>query len=209
MRLEEGYAVFVQVIRGHTSDANALRARLDLWARELAPAAVGWLGSTAGVTADGTAIALARFESADAARRNSERPEQGQWWTETAKLFAGDVTFHDCPQVHLFAGGGSDDAGFVQIMQGRYTEPQKAIELMLRSEGPLRELRPEVLGGQLCLHGDGGFTQAVYFTSEVQARTGEKKPPPPQVQELLDEEAAITTDLVFYDLTDPWLHAPR
>jgi hypothetical protein len=28
------------------------------------------------------------------------------------------------------------------------------------------------------------------------------------VQALLEEEGAITTDLVFYDLTDPWLHAP-
>jgi hypothetical protein len=201
--------VFVQVIQGHTSDANELRARLDRWVREVAPAAVGWMGSTAGVAADGTAIALARFESADAARRNSERPEQGQWWTETANLFTGEVRFHDCPQVHLFGGGGSDDAGFVQIMQGRYTEPEKAIELMLRSEGPLRELRPDVIGGQLCLHGDGRFTQAVYFTSEAQARAGEKKQPPPEVRALLDEEGAITTDLVFYDLTDPWLHAPR
>ena len=201
--------MFVQVIQGRVGDAGRLRARMDQWVRDLSAGAIGWLGSTAGVTADGTAIAVARFESADAARRNSERPEQDQWWADTATLFDGDVTFHDCSEVHVFGQGGSDGAGFVQVMQGRYTDPSKAVELLQRSEQPLRELRPDVIGGELCLHGDGGFTQAVYFTSESEARAGENKQPPPEAQALLDEEAAITTDLVFYDLTDPWLHSPR
>jgi hypothetical protein len=200
--------VFVQVIQGRVGDAGQLRARMEQWMRDLSGGAIGWLGSTAGVTADGTGIAVARFESADAARRNSERPEQGQWWAQTATVFDGDVTFHDCSEVHLFGRGGSDDAGFVQVMQGRYTDPARAVELLQRSEQPLRELRPDVIGGELCLHGDGGFTQAVYFTSEAEARAGENTPPPPEVQALLDEEAAMTTDLVFYDLTDPWLHSP-
>jgi hypothetical protein len=80
--------------------------------------------------------------------------------------------------------------------------------LLQRSEEPLRELRPDVIGGELCLYGDGGFIQAVYFTSESEARLGEKRLPPAEVQAWLDEEAAITTDLVFYDLTDPWMHSP-
>jgi hypothetical protein len=201
--------VFVQVIQGRVSDAGQLRARMDQWVRDLSAGATGWLGSTIGVTADGTGIGVARFESPDAARRNSERPEQGQWWAETATLFDGDVSFHDCSEVHVFGRGGSDDAGFVQIIQGRYTDPAKAVELLQRSEQPLRELRPDVIGGELCLHGDGGFTQAVYFTSEAEARAGEHTQPPPEAQEMLDEEAAITTDLVFYDLTDPWLYSPR
>jgi len=201
--------VFVQVIQGRVGDAGQLRARMEQWVRDLSGGAIGWLGSTAGVTADGTGIAVARFESADAARRNSERPEQGQWWAQTAKLFDGEVTFRDCAQVHLLARGGSDDAGFVQVIQGRYSDQEKAVELLQRSEEPLRTLRPDVIGGELCLHGDGGFTQAVYFTSESEARVGEKAEPPAEVQAWLDEEASITTDLVFYDLTDPWMHSPR
>jgi hypothetical protein len=201
--------VFVQVIQGRVGDAGQLRARMDQWVRDLSAGAIGWLGSTAGVTADGTGIALARFQSADAARRNSGRPEQGHWWAETASLFDGDVTFQDCSEVHLFGRGGSDDAGFVQVMQGRYTDPTKAVELLQRLEQPLRELRPDVIGALLCLHGDGGFTQAEYFTSEAEARVGEQKQPPPEVQAWLEEGAGITTDLVFYDLADPWLHSPR
>ena len=58
--------MFVQVIQGRTSDARQVRAQLDKWVKEVAPGAVGWLGSTAGVTDDGQVIALARFESEEA-----------------------------------------------------------------------------------------------------------------------------------------------
>ena len=200
--------MFVQVFQGHVSDARQLRARMDQWVADLSATAVGWLGSTTGVTADGTAIALARFESEDAARRNSDRPEQGQWWAETEKVFDGGVSFHDCAEVYVIGRGGSDAAGFVQLMQGRYTQPEKAVELLQRLDEPLRELRPDVLGGVLCLHGDGGYTTVMYFTSEAEARAGEQKQASPEVQAALDEEAAITKDLAFYDLPDPWLYSP-
>jgi hypothetical protein len=201
--------MFVQVIQGRVRDTEQLRARMDRWIADLGPTAEGWLGSTTGVTADGTGVALARFESAEAARRNSDRPEQGQWWAETEQLFDGEVTFHDCSDVREFGQGGSDQAGFVQVIQGRYTDLEKGLELMRRSEEPLREHRPDVLGGLLCLHGDGGFTEAVYFTSEAEARAGERKQPPPEVQAMFEQEEAITTDLVYFDLTDPWLYSPK
>jgi antibiotic biosynthesis monooxygenase (ABM) superfamily enzyme len=85
--------MFVQVIRGQVSDPGEVHAALDRWSGQLAAGAPGWLGSTAGVTEDGRFVALARFDSAEAARRNSDRPEQGQWWMETSKLFTGEVTF--------------------------------------------------------------------------------------------------------------------
>lgn len=201
--------MFVQVIQGRVRDVEQLRAQMDRWIADLSSNAAGWLGSTTGVTADGIGIALARFESADAARRNSERPEQGQWWAETQSSFDGEVTFHDCPDARSFGNGGSDDAGFVQVIQGRYTDVEKGLELMRRSEDPLRELRPDVIGGLLCLYGDGGFTQAVYFTSEAEARANEQKQPPPDVQAMFEEEAGITTDLAYFDLTDPWLYSPK
>ncbi len=72
-----GLIMFVQVITARTSDAAQVRAALDRWNEELAPGAEGWLGSTSGVTEDGRLVALARFESEEAAQRNSDRPEQG------------------------------------------------------------------------------------------------------------------------------------
>ena len=69
-----GLAMFVQIIQGKTSNPEALSAAVDQWTQDLAPGATGWLGSTGGVTEDGRFIAAVRFESAEAARRNSERP---------------------------------------------------------------------------------------------------------------------------------------
>ena len=108
--------MFMQVIQGRVVDADELRRAMDGWIAELAPGATGWVGSTAGVTEDGRFIASARFDSEEAARANSDRPEQGMWWSQTEKSLS-DVVFHDCSDVTLINGGGSDRAGFVQVMQ--------------------------------------------------------------------------------------------
>jgi hypothetical protein len=198
--------MFIQTIQGHVSDADELKAGLDTWERELAPGASGWLGTTAGVTADGTFIALVRFDSAESARHNSDRPEQHQWWMETAKLFSGEVIFHDSREVEMLGGGGSDRAGFVQIIQGKVSDVERARGLDRRMEPRLAELRPDVLGGVNAYHGDGAFTTAIYFTSEQAAREGERKEPPPEVKALLDEEQSLYVEGPAYlDLPRPWL----
>ena len=118
--------MFVQVIQGKAADPEQLRLAIDRWVRDVAPGAVGWLGSTGGVTEDGRFIALVRFESADAARRNSNRPEQDRWWSETSALLDGEATFSDSEDVTVDVNGDPDQAGFVQVMQGRGTDPERA-----------------------------------------------------------------------------------
>ena len=120
--------MFVQVIRGQVTDREQVHAALDRWSEQLAASAEGWLGSTAGVTGDGRFVALARFESAQAARRNSDRPEQGRWWAETSQLFTGEVTFRDSSEVTVDVHGDPDQAGFVQVMQGRASDLDRARE---------------------------------------------------------------------------------
>ncbi len=110
--------MFVQIIEGRVADREALHRQMDRWRNELRPGATGFLGSTSGVTDDGYGFAVARFESAAAAKANSDRPEQGQWWAETEKAFGGEVRFTDSEDVETFLAGGSDDAGFVQVMKG-------------------------------------------------------------------------------------------
>jgi hypothetical protein len=134
--------VFVQVIQGQVADAEQLRAAMDRWAQELAPGATGWLGSTAGVTEDGRFIALARFQSQEAARRNSNRPEQDRWWAETAELFAGEATFNDSSDVTVDLTGDPDAAGFVQVIQGRGSDPDRARELMGQDSPEWAAFRP-------------------------------------------------------------------
>lgn len=202
--------MFAQVIQGRVPDPGRMRAAFDQWAEELAPGAPGWLGSTAGVTQDGRFIAVVRFESEEAARRNSDRPEQGRWWEETSQLFAGEATFHDCRDVLVEVNGDPDAAGFVQVMQGRNSDPGRAREIAERSSSELSDFRPEILGSVLAEHDEGAYTMAVYFTSEAEAREGERKEPPPELAAEMEELNALATEEpTFFDLTDPWLYSPR
>jgi hypothetical protein len=202
--------MFVQVIQGQVSDAEALRAALDRWTKELAPGASGWLGSTAGVTEDGRFIALARFESEEAARRNSDRPEQGSWWAETAKALAGEARFSDSRDVVLDVNGDPDDAGFVQVMQGRTSDPARARELMGDDSSDWASFRPDMIGSMEVEHDGGAFTMALYFTSEEAAREGERKEPPPEIAALMKEMDALSVgEPEFFDLKQPWLDSPR
>ena len=201
--------MFVQVMQGQVADAGKLRAALDRWAQELAPGATGWLGSTAGMTEDGRFIALARFESEEAARRNSDRPEQDQWWAETSKLFSGEATFKDSSDVTVDVIGEPDDAGFVQVIQGRGSDPDRARELMGQDSSAWAAFRPEILGSVAVGHEDGAYTMAIYFTSEEAAREGERKEPPPELKAQMDEMAALSIgEPEFFDLKQPWLYSP-
>src|SRR3712207_6264557 len=85
--------MFVQVVRGLVADPEAAFARLDHWLEHLGPTAPGWLGTTAGVTADRQLVSFVRFATAADARASSDRVEQGQWWAESVLLFDGDVSF--------------------------------------------------------------------------------------------------------------------
>ena len=201
--------MFVQVIQGQVSDAGKLKAAMDRWTKELAPGATGWLGSTAGVTDAGWLVALARFESEEAAQRNSQRPEQDAWWSETAGLFSGPVTFQNSTHVSADMHGNPDDAGFVQIMQGMGKDPDRARELMENDPTDWETFRPDILGTMSIQHDEGAWTMAIYFTSEAAAREGEQKPPPPEVQEMMEElNSLMIGEPTFADLKDPWLSSP-
>ena len=201
--------MFVQVIQGQVSDPARMRAQLDKWLAEVAPSAPGWLGSTSGVTEDGRLVALARFESAEAAQQNSDRPEQGAWWEETSTLFTDEPVFHDSTTVDVDTPGDPSQAGFVQVMQGRSNDPDRARELMASDPTDWATFRPDILGTVTANHGGGAWTMAIYFSSEEAAREGEQKPPPPEMEAMMKEMEALSVgETVYFDLKDPWLHAP-
>jgi hypothetical protein len=170
---------------------------------------VGWLGSTGGVTDDGRFIVLARFESADAARRNSERPEQDRWWAETSTLLDGEAMFADSEDVTLDVTGDPDRAGFVQVMRGRSADPDRARELMSQDADRWAEFRPDVLGSVAAGHEGGAYTVAMYFTSEADAREGERKQPPPELAAQMEQMNKLNVgEPEFFDLRQPWIHSP-
>jgi hypothetical protein len=201
--------MFVQVIQGHVRDAKQVRAAMDRWVRDLSPGANGWVGSTSGVTDDGDFIGLASFADEAAARHNSDRPEQGQWWQQTSALFDGEVTFHDSADVMTDNPGDPNRAGFVQIMQGKGTNSARAMELMGQDSDKWAKFRPDVLGTTACGYGDGEYTVAIYFTDEKAARAGEKKQPPPELAAQMEEMEKLNVGQPsFFDLHQPWIQAP-
>ena len=130
------------------------------------------------MTEDGRFIALARFASEQAARRNSDRPEQDRWWAETSKLFTGEASFKDSSDVTVDVTGDPDAAGFVQVMQGQGSDPERARELASQDSAAWAAFRPDVVGSVAVGHEGGAYTMAMYFTSEAEAREGEQEPPP-------------------------------
>lgn len=200
--------MFIQVIQAKVSDEAGLRSTLDEWHERLASGAAGWLGTTAGVTDDGTFIALARFEDADAAKANSERPEQGEWFAQVSKNFDGEPEFLDCDNVQVMLDGGSDDAGFVQIMRGRSEDVARMHSLFTSHSDDLRQGRPEIIGGLMLDGGDGRYVDAIYFTSEDEARKGESTEPPDSVRADIEEGMRLQGGATYFDLRDPILRSP-
>ncbi len=202
--------MFVQVVEGRVADAERLHAALDRWDRDLSSGASGWLGATEGVTDDGRFIAIVRFESEAAARRNGQRPEQDQWWRETSALLAEPATFHESSDVITDLVGDPNRAGFVQFMQGRGSDPDRARELMTQDSDEWAKFRPDLLGSVAAQYDDGSYTMAMYFTSEADARKGEQKEPPPKLKAQMDELNSLTVGAPeFFDIKSPWLYSPH
>jgi hypothetical protein len=195
--------MFIQVIRGHTSDPAGFKRRIDEWRATLMPGSIGFIGSTGGVADDGTAVLCARFESEEAAKKNSDRPEQDAWWQETSKYFDQDPTFSDYTNVRTQRAGGSDKAGFVQVIQGRVKDPARARQLDEEFEDSGG--RPDLIGVTTGYSDDGDFTSVAYFTSEKEAREGEAQEPTPEMKKAMEEWMSLMENPSYIDLRDPWL----
>jgi hypothetical protein len=198
--------MFVQVIEGRVADREGLRRQMDRWKDELRPGASGFLGSTGGVTDDGHVIVVARFESAEAAKSNSERPEQDQWWAETQRCFEGEVTFTDSDDAETYLDGGSNDAGFVQVMKTSGIDRARIQALDKSFEEHGAAFRPDLIGGLRVWTGPDSSIEVAYFTSEAEARVGEKQEAPAELADQMAEFEGLMANTEFSDLRDPWLY---
>ena len=198
--------MFIQIIQGTCRRQDEARALMDQWLADLAPGADGWLGGTYGFTDEGELLAVVRFESREAAVANSERPEQGEWWSRMEPMFDGPVEFHDCDTVVLMLDGGSDDAGFVQVVRGKIDDPDALMAGMRDMETMLHEARPEIIGATFAIEPDGTFTETVAFTDEAAAREAERRTAPESgpVHDAMASWERMVHDLSFRDLHHPW-----
>jgi hypothetical protein len=68
----------------------------------------------------------------------------------------------------------------------------------------LHEARPEIIGGTIAIDDDGYFTETVAFRSEAEAREGERREMPSEVQQQFADEMSQVQDLRYLDLHHPW-----
>ena len=202
--------MFIQIIQGQCKDPDRLHQLTEEWRETIGQTAAGWLGGTYGITDDGEFVGVVRFESREAAARNSTKPEQDAWWRRMQECFDGEVSFHDCDNATMFLDGGSDDAGFVQVIQGRVSDPEKFRQFMDQPMDMLHEQRPEIIGGTIAMQPDGWFTETVAFRTEAEAREGERKDMPEDLRRAWEEEMSLMQDVTYKDLHRPWFaSAPR
>jgi hypothetical protein len=195
--------MFVQIIEGTTSNADALTAAGDAWQEEVRPGAIGYLGVTAGVGEGGKAFTLVRFQDEASARANSDRPEQGAWFEKhLATAYDAPPTFTESSDVTEFFGGGSNDAGFVQVMKSKGVDRAELERLDQVFEKFVGE-RPDIIGGLRVWTGTDTCVDVMYFTSEAEARKGEQAEMPEEMKQAMSSMASM--DIEFLDLTDPQL----
>lgn len=166
--------------------------------------ATGFLGSTIGLTTDGELVVVARFASEDAARRNSKRTEQAAWWADLERVLAGPAQFFESSAVDVSMGGGSDDAGFVQVFWGS-GDRDAARTAMDEAEPILRRERPDILGGFTIWSEDGRFIDVAYFRSERDAREGEAKELLQQGRAVFEEFGRVLVAEGYADIPEPRL----
>ncbi len=198
--------MFVQTIKGKTNNPAKLKEQAERWQVDVRPGAVGFLGGTGGVADDGTFIFFARFLDEASAQANSSRAEQNAWWEQTVDCFDGEPTFRESSDIRFLFDGGSDDAGFVQVMEGRAVDRAKA-EAFETPEllEQLRKARPDLLGGIRVWFDDGAFAEVAYFSSEEGARKGESSS---EFEAPMQDYQDLYKDMTFIDLRDPILNSP-
>ena len=191
----------VRFIRADVADVDGLRAHLERGEGQMTAGAVGFLGGTAGITAQGDFVALARFDSAAAGAANRERIEAGEWWRELLTYLDGEPEVKDTERVSVLMAG-SDDAGFVQIMEGT-GDPDALAALDEQFVAIAPEYRPDIMGGYRAYFADGTWADVTYFTSEAEARAGEAREMPPAVAKLFEEFGRVAGITAYHDLNEP------
>ena len=196
--------MFIQVIQGTCRRQDEVHALIDGWRAENAGRDTGFLGGTYGFTDDDQFVAVVRFASRDQAMANSTRPEQSAWAKKMEALFEGPVEYHDCDDVTMMLDGGSDQAGFVQVIRGKVDDTSRIKAMMTQDTEALHQMRPEIIGGTLAIEPDGTFTETIAFTDEAAARAGERLEPPADVRDTLDD---VMRNATYLDLHHPWFQS--
>jgi heme-degrading monooxygenase HmoA len=202
------YVVFVWVLEGKAADPGEVGRQLAHWTGEFGDTP-GYLGATGGVTDDRRFLLLVRWESEEAGNELLLRREQQEWYEAFQESFDGAIEFAETGDVTTHLVGGSDAAGFVQAMKVSGVDRQRVETADREFENLAAQFRPDLIGGVRVWTAQDGFVEVNYFTSEQDARAGEKQAPPPEVAERFEDFMAMMKDAEYFDFTEPFLHTAR
>ena len=197
--------MYIQMVQGKCDRQEELRTVVDEWSAAMADRE-GWLGGTYGFTDDGTFVGVVRFESAEACEGLWQDEASKAAWAAAERL-CRDIEMHESGEVTMLLEGGSDHAGFVQVMRGHIGDAEHVRHLASdEMTAMLHQARPEVIGGTLAVEPDGTFTETIAFTDEASARRGEQAAMPGEVRSELE---AAFADVEYLDLHHPWFASHR
>ena len=206
--IEESARMFLLVLSGRVADPVETRVRWEAWQREVAPRTPGWLGDTGGISESGEFVALVRFQTEGTAARAFTPRDDAAWWHDFAGLFVEGISIDGASEIDAFARGDFEDAGCVQFIRGQTSQVAEVRELNAAIQAKVREACPDIIADVVAWHGDGRFTEAVYFISEEEARRAEKSRPS-HLRELSDRWATRVSDERFVGAIDPMHASPR
>lgn len=194
--------MFVTVIRARSVDNATTQSAWKQWAAALRLGCDGFLGSTAGVAPNGQLVLVARFTDEEAARRSATPGNGASEWALIERACVPPLAVFESEQVDVSMGGGSDDAGFVQVLFG-HGDRVRARDVLLRGEAVLQRERPDIIGGFTAWR-DRTFVDVAYFRSESEARAGESRELSAEGREWFEQLASVMEFDEFVDLPHPW-----
>jgi len=197
--------MYIQMAQGTCDRPEEMRRIVDDWSAQMA-GRDGWLGGTYGFTDDGRFVGVVRYDSDEACKRLFDEEVSQTAWAAAQKL-CDDIEMHESGDVTMMLEGGSDSAGFVQVMRGHIGDQERFRHLASdEMTSMLHEARPEIIGATLMVEPDGSFVETISFTDEEAARRGESLEMPDSVRTELAEAMA---DVEYLDLHQPWFVSHR
>lgn len=195
--------MFIRVIEGHGDDREALRRIADRWGTNVRGVVPGCVGATMGCADDGTFLAILRFESTDAAAEQATLPSSIRWIDELTAALLSPPQIEDHPEVDVFAGGGSAEAGFVQVVRGRALDKTELKEIEWQILEWFPGLRPDYFGSWMAWN-ESRFTEVAYFASAAEAHAGEQRVAESEHSGDFEQWLDGITDVRYVDLHEPW-----
>lgn len=198
--------IHVELIDGEVAEPEGLEDVYRRWFDEIAPE--GWLSATAGVSDDGRFLAMHRFPSAESARRMDDEARRS--WRSDLSQHLDEVQVHEASHVATFGQARPDEAGSVVVVQAEARVTRDVLERIAQDELHAMRRRDLVaLGGLLAHHGDGRFTELIYYPPGAQT-FGEHRDSPlaEEGASMLEQLAEHVSGLDYRNIPEPWIARP-